>query len=89
MNKDYAYGQSAKDAENSSLITDGEKITARLAEIEERIDKLGDRLHGVEPREVGAISPPAPAATVRSNIDRAMTILSRIENDLSRIERNL
>ncbi len=72
----------------TSLITDSGAVYSRLVDIQQRLLRLGDALHGSEPRDVGIDKPsaPEPTPTVRRNIDNAVRMIARIEDDLTRIE---
>ena len=73
----------------SSLINDGQQLDNRLGEILSRIDKIGDALHGSEPRDAGVSAPQPTASNLRRVVDAAHELASRIESALNRVEARL
>ena len=70
----------------TSLIEDSGSLKNRLRDVYQSLTKLGEALHGPEPREVsGEANAPEPIPTVRGNIDAACRVLDRIETELQRI----
>lgn len=71
-----------------SLISDGVELVNRLSEVRIRISKLGDSLHGAEPRDVGLSknAAPEPIPNVRRNLDAMLAMLIGIEQELTRVE---
>ncbi len=80
-------GKSTEAAPSASLISDSAEVTKMLHDVLARISKVGDQLHGPEPRDAGVEKgAPEPIPTVRRNIDKAMQVLHRISDELSRVE---
>jgi hypothetical protein len=73
-----------------SLLTDTGDLNKALVDICGRLVKIGDTLHGSEPRDAGLDKgAPEPVPTVRRNLDNAQRSLSRINDELTRIENKL
>jgi hypothetical protein len=72
-----------------SLVSDSASLCNSLEEIRNRVVQIGDRLHGVRPREVGADGKPAPVPSLRQNLDSARRVASDIFDELLRVENNL
>jgi hypothetical protein len=53
--------------------------------------KLGDALHGSQPREAGSLkrAAPEPVPTVRRNLDRIHALVCDVDGELQRIEARL
>ncbi len=79
--------QPAPNAKSTSLIEDSASLTTRLAEILGTVVRLGDQLHGPQPRDakVQGGQAPEPIPTVRRNLDVANGIACDIEFELQRI----
>lgn len=73
----------------SSLIADTSRICDQLTDILARVVKLGDALHGPEPREASAAPPPSPVVSQRHEINRADGLAASISMALGRIESRL
>jgi hypothetical protein len=86
-----AYAQTATvQSPNKSLLSDGFRVIERLDDIHGRIVKIGDMLHGSEPREAAAAAAnPAATTNARNQLDRTHSLLCDVENELSRIEGRL
>ena len=69
-------------------MSDGSRLNERINALLERTRKIGDTLHGPNPRDVppsgGAKIEPVP--TLRRYLDSAHSMVGDIENELSRIE---
>jgi len=87
-----AYAQEATaNVPTQSLLDDSGRLIDRLSEIYGRLVKLGDALHGSQPRDAGAPPPGKvePAVTVRRNLDKMQNWMGDIEGELHRIESRL
>jgi hypothetical protein len=74
----------------ASLLTDSGRLIERLSDIHSRAIKVGNTLHGSQPRDAGGKSPsPEPESTLRRNLDRTHTLLNEIEAEFCRIEDRL
>lgn len=60
-----------------------------LTEILGRLSKIGDSLHGPEPREANVPTPASPVVSVRHELNRAEALAQRIHSELTRIEHRL
>ena len=70
----------------SSLVTDSAAIVERLRELQQHILRLGNVLHGAQPRDASdGGNKPEPEPTVRRNLDKATMLLNAIEADLAQI----
>ncbi len=78
------------DAPRVSLLQDGASLCERLGDVEGRLLKLGDVLHGSQPRELlKALGDKPPDHSARRNLDNAIDFVNRIEEELQRIESRL
>lgn len=73
------------------LTGDLEHLLSRLSEARGRLDKIGDQLHGSAPEAVGnaLAAPPPSTMTLRRYIDLSHEVLTRIEQEIGRIEDRL
>lgn len=87
-----AYAQEANSAASpaTSLLTDSGHLIERLGEIYGRVVKLGNALHGSQPRDARATPPQVePEPTLRRNLDKAQGWAADIEAEFVRIESRL
>jgi hypothetical protein len=73
---------------STSISKDVECLLDRMAKAEDRLQSIGDRLHGARPREGAALLNDAPAS-MRRHVDTAREIIGRIEAELVHIEERL
>lgn len=71
----------------SSLLSDTASINGRLREAVDRLVKIGDQLHGSQPRDAGAsqVGKPEPVPTLRRNVDLIAELIGDLENEISRV----
>lgn len=89
-----AYGEAQSSTAPSpppSLLGDSARLIERLSELLGRSIKVGNSLHGSQPRDASGGKPESiqPEPTLRRNLDKALSILCDIEGELSRIEGRL
>lgn len=87
-----SYGQTAGSngpTTSLSLMSDSETHLDRLNDIHSRLVKIGDTLHGSQPREVAASPKQELQQCLRTRLDQTSTKLIDLEIELSRIEARL
>lgn len=66
-----------------------ERLLNRLSELSRRIESLGERTVGPEPRPAGLEGVDPPVQNLARAVDRAHGIVSRIDNEVERISARL
>ena len=85
---DYAGQTTAQAPTSQSLVSDSGAIFERLTKVLGHLIDLNNKLHGSQPRDTGleVANKTEPEATVRRNLDRAIMMLSKVENELEHID---
>src|ERR1700694_1454291 len=77
----FVSGNANQATQSPSLLADSAALQHLLVDIHSRIVKLGDILHGPEPRQGEPDAAPEQIPTVRRNIDNASRMLTRIQDE--------
>ena len=72
-----------------SLVSDTARLCIALAEIQSRISRIADTLHGSAPATGASAPQPPDVPTVRHNLDGALGRVESICGELSRVEGQL
>lgn len=70
-------------------MSDLENLLNRLSDVRQRLDKVGDQLHGPTPEAAETEPQPPSTNSVRRFIDASHSLVARIESEVGRIEGRL
>lgn len=76
-----------------SMVDDAQRLVGSLRDLHGRLENLHDRLYGVRPRETGDprsdMAAPIGAMPVARSIDDALVLVSRMFDEIGRIDGGL